>query len=412
MSRQNNFKNLTELDSQYFVGNKMIQRSTLTQGFWRNTMNRPESMTTTIHNSRISLHVQWLLVSLLLLTLAGCGNSVSNGVDPNGDSFVGAGSAQNLDPDQDLFWRNLHQPIFRQYCKTCHEPQGSGVGQFAHRTDIVLAYNESVGRVNRADPASSEFVTKVASGHNCWVLDVNSVPDCAASAALMTSAISNWVTVPDPQAEQNANEDDGNTTAQIDIVSLLQAPAAVAPVAEQIVLGVTPGADEANYNTYVYGPIISQHCQECHSENANQAQRQQPYFADTDLTVAFNAIVDNRKIDINTPDNSRVYLRLALDSHNCWTDCISDATSMEAAIQAWKDAIIANPAYTPPTVDGAGTTPLSNGLELGQGQVISGGDRYRRPAQRFPECLWARMPHRRPGCPSARSAKDWPDRSR
>lgn len=341
-------------------------------------MNRPESLFTTNRPGRVSHHLQWLLVSFLLLTLYGCGNSVSNGENPNGNSFVAVGSAQNLDPDQDLFWRNLHQPIFRQYCRTCHEPQGSGIGQFAHRTDIVLAYNESIGRINRADPAASLFVTKVASGHNCWDIDNDTIGDCAANAALIESAISNWVTVPDPQAEQDANQSDEDTTAQIDIVSLLATPPATPPVAEQIVLGVTPGADEANYNTYVYGPIISQYCQECHSENANQAQRQQPYFADTDLTVAFNAIVDNRKIDINTPANSRVYLRLAQDSHNCWSDCTSNAATMLSAIQAWKDAIIANPAYTPPTVNGAGTTPLSNGLELGQGQVISGGDRYRR----------------------------------
>jgi len=377
MSRKNNLMNSTELGSQKNCGSNMMQRTERTKSFWRNTMNRPERTTSAIHSSRVHQHLQWLLLSFLIAILYGCGNSVSNGENPNGNGVVVA-SAQNLTPDQDLFWRNLHQPIFRQYCKTCHEPGGSGVGQFAHRTDIVLAYNEAVGRVNRTTPASSQFVTKVAGGHNCWILDINDAPDCTASAAQLASAISNWVTVPDPAGEQAANESNSGTTAEIDIVSLLNTPPNAAPTAEQIVLGSTPGADEANYNTYVYGPIVSQHCQECHSENANQAQRQQPYFADTDLTVAFNAVVDNRKIDINTPSNSRVYLRLAQDSHNCWTDCTSNAASMLAAIEAWKTAIINNPGYTPPTVDGAGTTPISQGLALGQGQIISGGDRYRR----------------------------------
>jgi len=377
MSRKNKLIDITEPGSPADTGSNMMQRTERTQGFWRNTMNRPQRKITAAHKSLVHHHLQWLLLTFAFLILSGCGNSVSNGENPNGNGLTITG-AQNLTPDQDLFWRNLHQPIFRQYCKSCHEPGGSGVGQFAHRTDIVLAYDESVGRINRTSPASSLFVTKVAGGHNCWVLDTNNVPDCAASAAQLTSAISNWVTVPDPQAEQDANASDSGTTAEIDIVSLLTTPPDVTPTAEQIVLGVTPGADEANYNTYVYGPIISQHCQECHSENANQAQRQQPYFADTNLTVAFNAVVDNHKIDINTPANSRVYLRLAQDSHNCWTDCTSNAASMLAAIEAWKTAIINDPGYTPPVVDGSGTTPISQGLELGQGQIISGGDRYRR----------------------------------
>ncbi|WP_455375123.1 LamG domain-containing protein [Kaarinaea lacus] len=380
MSRAKIIKNLTELHPQSSHGDNMMQRTECTKGFWRNTMNRPDPITIANHSSRVSQHLQWLLLSLLLLTLYGCGNSVSNGQDPSGNNtFTGAGSTLNLTADQSAFWSNVHQPIFRQYCKTCHEPMGSGVGEFAHRTDIVHAYDESndvtSGRINRTDPASSLFVTKVASGHNCWVI-VNNLPDCTQSAAQLTSAISNWVNA-DP-AEVIADQSDSGTTAEIDIVSVLATPPDVAPVAEQIVLGVTPLADEANYNTYVYGPIISQHCQECHSEDANQQQRQTPYFADTNLTAAFNAVVDTRKIDINTPDNSRVYLRLLQDSHNCWTDCASNAATMLAAINAWKTAIISDAGYTAPQVDGDGVAPISQGLELGQGQIISGGDRYTR----------------------------------
>ena len=376
MSRIYKIENSIEFDSRLNSGNDTTHSI---KGFWRNTMNRPEPVTTTNNKLRVSQHLHWVFVPLLLLTLYGCGNSVSNGQNPAGNNtFSGAGSTLNLTADQSAFWSNVHQPIFRQYCKTCHEPLGSGVGEFSHRTDIVHAYNESVGRVNTADPASSLFVTKVASGHNCWII-VNNLPDCAQSAAQLTSAISNWVNA-DP-AQIAADDSDTGTTAEIDIVSILATPPDVAPVAEQIVLGVTPLADALNYDTYVYGPIVSQHCQNCHSENANQQQRQQPYFADTNLTTAFNAVVDNRKIDINTPANSRIYLRLLQDSHNCWTDCASNAATMLAAINAWKNAITSDVGYTQPTVDGAdpgSLYPFSQGLELGQGQIISGGDRYAR----------------------------------
>ena len=370
--------------AQLVNGDNMMQRI---KGFWRNTMNWSEILSTTNSNKRPAQYLQWLSVSLLLVTLYGCGNSVSNGVDPNsGSSPVGAGSTLNLTPDQSAFWRSLHQPIFRQYCKTCHEPGGSGIGEFSHRTDIVHAYGESVPRVDRNDPANSFFVTKVAGGHNCWVI-VNNQPDCAQSALQLASAISNWVNS-DP-AEIAADESDTATTEDIDIAARLLAPPDAAPVAEAIVLGITPGADEAAYASYIWGntsaPYVSAdandtpaNCGRCHSESAPQAQRQQPYFADSDLTVAFAALVDTRKIDINTPANSRMYLRLAQDSHNCWSDCTSNAATMLTAIENWKTAITTNPAYSQPIVDGEGTTPLSQGLELNQGQVISGGKRYDR----------------------------------
>lgn len=382
-------KNITELNSQSIFGNTLIQRTTCTQGFWRNTMNRLDPMTT-VNRYRVSHHLQWLLLTLLLLTLYGCGNSVSNGENPNGNGFVVLGNVQNLPPDVDLFWRNLHAPILRVYCDTCHEPGGNGNGQFAHRTDIELAYTQAVPNVDRTNPANSRFVTKVLGGngqqpHHCWVM-VNDIPDCAASAQQMTDAIRNWISVPDPVAEQEANTTEevlDPTSVLNDVVSLLQTPPDAAPAAEPIVLDTTDLADEGGYDTWVYGPIVSQYCQDCHSEDADQAQRQQPYFADTNLTSAFSALVETRKIDINTPSNSRLYKRLNEDSHNCWTDCATNAAAMLAAIEAWKNDITTGGSYVQPQIDGNDSNgipviPYSQGLELGQGQIISGGDRYRR----------------------------------
>jgi hypothetical protein len=118
-------------------------------------------------------------------------------------------------------------------------------------------------------------------------------------------------------------------------------------------------------------------CQNCHASDAPQAQRQQPYFADPDLTTAFDAVVENNKIDINNPSNSRLYLRLAQDAHNCWSDCQSDAATMLAAIEAWQSAIINGGSYQPPSVEGMQTPneTTSQALALDEGQVISGGSR-------------------------------------
>ncbi len=45
-------------------------------------------------------------------------------------------------------------------------------------------------------------------------------------------------------------------------------------------------------------------------------------------------------MDLDNPANSRFVLRLRNESHNCWTaSCAADADAMQAAIQAFADAV-------------------------------------------------------------------------
>ncbi|MCI0508135.1 MAG: LamG domain-containing protein [Gammaproteobacteria bacterium] len=340
-------------------------------------MNEPTHLAR-LTNTRTTRLMQLLGASLLLATLYGCGDSVQNSPQATPQAVANCGNA-----DECNFQDNLWAPILILQCGGCHGENGSGTGEFAHAISS-MAYPEANSRIDRTTPANSFLVTKVAGGHNCWV-QVAGETDCTESAARMASAINNWVNPSAPPPTSGGSGDLGS------VVSRLENPSVdVAPVAEQIILGSTAGALQGDYVRWIWGPnsnpFISANqdviapeipnCGRCHSENAPQAQRQQPYFADSDPLNAFNAVVETRKIDINNPENSRLYLRLAQDSHNCWSDCASNAVTMLAAIQGWKNEILSGD-FTPPVVEGTETTTLttSQGLQLDQGQVISGGSR-------------------------------------
>jgi cytochrome c553 len=333
-------------------------------------MNEPTRLTRSSNTAATRL----LGASLLVATLYGCGDSVQNSPQATPQAVANCGTT-----DECNFQDNLWAPILVLKCNGCHGENGSGTGEFAHAISS-LAYPEANSRIDRTTPANSFLVTKVAGGHNCW-MQVAGQTDCAESATRMTAAINNWVNpaVPPPTS---GGGDLGS------VASRLENPTVdVAPVAEQITLGSTDGALQGDYERWIWdttsGPYVSgdadstrPNCGRCHSESAPQAQRQQPYFADSNPENAFNAVVETRKIDINNPANSRMYLRLAQDSHNCWSDCAANAATMLTAIQGWKNEILSGN-FTPPPVQGTETTALttSQGLQLDQGQVISGGSR-------------------------------------
>jgi hypothetical protein len=124
-------------------------------------------------------------------------------------------------------------------------------------------------------------------------------------------------------------------------------------------------ADVADFVTWVHGPILTTYCAGCH--NSQSATAQQPYFAEADADVAFEAA--KPKMDINDPAASRFVIRLGNEFHNCWSaDCAADAAQMETAINNF-----------------AGTVPItqldpllvnSKALRLIDGTVASGGNRY------------------------------------
>jgi len=337
-------------------------------------------------NQPIKHTLYWLLAALLTATLYGCGDTVS----PTSTGPATSVQRTSFEPDVIAFDNKLRTPIFRQYCKGCHEPGGSGTGAFADKSDIENAYNHANSRIDRETIANSLIVQKVSNGHQCWPTS----NDCETSATSLTNAINAWV-----NTDADAISDGGTEDVQdIDVVARLEPPAnETDPTAEDIVLDSSDFDQQEQFVKFIYEstdpsvsgePNIAQYCSKCHSKNALQANQRKPYFAtEDDREFAFKEAIDNRKIDLNAPENSEMYKRL-VNQHNCWSgSCVADAQSMLTAITAWKNEITSEREASnapPPPVDGAESTanlntyPVSKALALNDGLILSGGKRYER----------------------------------
>ena len=178
-----------------------------------------------------------------------------------------------------------------------------------------MAYDAARTVANLLDPAASELVNRVASGHNCWL---SSNASCATS---MTGYIERWA--------QGASQSTSSVTLLPRSPQTLQ-NLKVAPVtyteaqSQSFDLRVSP---EVLYLTQTY-------CSNCHSGSSSTPQS--PYFGSDDVDIAYPALVS--KIDLANPANSRLVLRLE-GQHNCWSDCSSNAQEMQNAIQRFSDAL-------------------------------------------------------------------------
>ncbi len=89
----------------------------------------------------------------------------------------------------------------------------------------------------------------------------------------------------------------------------------------------------------VYPVLQKMTCVECHGD----ARINRPYFAVSDATAGWQALlIDSRKVNLENPDGSRIYIRLKNDLHNCKTsnadtDCNSEAVEILEAIVKWKE---------------------------------------------------------------------------
>ena len=83
-------------------------------------------------------------------------------------------------------------------------------------------------------------------------------------------------------------------------------------------------------------------CAGCHGAN------QIPTFAVADVMAAYNVVVSQQRVNLNAPAQSRIYLRPAVDRHNCGGDASCDriANDFLAAIQDWANQAAA--ALPPP----------------------------------------------------------------
>ncbi|HKJ21316.1 MAG TPA: LamG domain-containing protein, partial [Woeseiaceae bacterium] len=259
-----------------------------------------------------------LLASVVLAACGGGAETTTNPQAPIGgvsnDAPYSGPVARDADvlKFQQTFWSNARTS---SRCGSCHTPDGGQTPYFVRSDDINMAYDEAVLKIDRSQPSLSEFVTKVETGHNCWV------DDPGTCGAILTTWIENWV--------------GGDAAGGREII--LTAPDDKDPRATTIKSFPDTAAGPPSFETIVWQPYLRQHCSECHATDASPAQMQTPFHSDINVEVAYDAA--KPKIDLATPENSQLVTRLRAN-HNCWTnDCESDAQEMEDAIREYANLI-------------------------------------------------------------------------
>lgn len=283
------------------------------------------------------------LAAVAAFALAGCGGGADVTQNPNlsspGVSTYNGPNPRTADTQSFMsaLWQNV-RPDNR--CGSCHEAGGQAP-MFAREDDVNLAYDAANTVVDLTDPGASQMVAKVAGGHNCWLgSDGASLQACA---AILTTWIENW-----------AGASGAGGGRQI---------ALQAPTLKDVGASRSFPADPSIFASTVY-PVLQDYCTTCH--NSSAATPQQPFFADPDIAIAYDAA--KPKIDLDDPDNSRLVLRLRDEFHNCWSDCAANAAEMQAAIEAFQ-AQVPVTAVDPSLV-------VSKALALYDGTVASGGNRF------------------------------------
>lgn len=236
-------------------------------------------------------------------------------------------------------WDNLQGT---NRCGSCHGTNGQAP-TFVRSDDINLAYQQALPLVDLANPAESRLVIRVAGGHNCWLASTGACAD------IMTTWISAWASL---------TQSGGGRQIE------LTAP----PIFEP---GESRGfpEDPSLFATHVW-PVLQDHCDECHQ--ASSRTPQQPYFSSPQLSEAYAAA--RSKIDLNSPERSRLVVRLREEAHNCWapaggqTDCEASARVMEQAIARFRDAVPVEPFDA--------RLVASKALGLPHGIEAAGGNRF------------------------------------
>lgn len=275
-----------------------------------------------------------MLLLGLMVVLGGCGGGASTERSETGDegnvNQGQAGLPAYTGPDPQTEEQRLFKIYFYDVyratdsCGACHTNSGNGTGAFADSDNLISAYNVAVNYINRANPSSSEFVTKVATGHGgCNGLE-------ALCTADMTRAINGWL---------------GNIGSETTEIQLTAPNDHDITVTKQ--LPVTGSSDYSSvvtaFSNTVYPELIAYSCDGCH--NSDAATPQQPYFASSDLNEAYDAARSKIDIEDGVQDRaladalSRFVVRLRSEAHNCGGDCTTNATDMLAAIKAFEDLV-------------------------------------------------------------------------
>jgi hypothetical protein len=292
-----------------------------------------------------------LLASLIVAACGGGAQTTENLADTGGSNNGGTSATKppytgpapaNADVQNFRleFWEKARGT---DRCGSCHTPEGGQAPYFVRWDDVNLAYDEANLRIDRDQPSNSDFVTKVSSppvGHNCWV----DTPSTCGS--IMTTWIENWI---------------GFAAAGGRQIQLQ------APVNKDPSPSINFPDDTALFEQHLWrNDRLLQYCSGCHSSQAPTPQ--QPYFADADVNVAYEAV--KPKIDLDTPDNSRLVIRVRDEFHNCWNnDCVTSGQQMSTWVNDFVTGIGA-----PEPIDAALITSQQVGLF--DGTLATGGNRY------------------------------------
>jgi hypothetical protein len=290
--------------------------------------------------------------ALVLVTAVTACSSGSNGPSTSvlqqtsntstANAYTGpAASTADVTAFQINLWQNIR---VQNRCGGCHH-EGGQSPMFARSDDVNLAYQAVLPLINLSNPSQSTMVLKVGGGHNCWVADPN------ACAQTLLTWINNWL---------------GGGSASATSITL------VAPPIQSVGGSKTfPLNDSTGFQTYLWTPILTKYCVNCHTPTSATAQA--PYFAQSDPAQAYLAA--QAKINLNSPEKSRFYERLSEDLHHCWAttlggppDCPGSAAIMLTALQAYAGSIAST------NIDP--TLVVSKALSLTQGTIAAGGARY------------------------------------
>ncbi|MGH8166124.1 MAG: LamG domain-containing protein, partial [Woeseiaceae bacterium] len=276
------------------------------------------------------------------LALAGCGGGAGTtdnpitGVTPPATYSGPPPATEDVQSFKLNVWDNLQAS---NRCGGCHTDLVGQTPMFARHDDINLAYEAANTVVNLSQPSESRLVQRVGEAHNCWLSDNQACAD------IMTTWIEGWAGAAASGGRQ----------------IVLEPPVSTDPGSSKNYAN----ASEANFASLVHGPILTTYCAGCHSSQA--ATSQQPYFAEADVAVAYEAA--KPRMDLNAPADSRFVIRLGAEFHNCWDDnCAAAAAEMQAAIQAFADTV--------PISELDPTLVNSKALRIVDGTVASGGNRY------------------------------------
>ncbi|MDX1734956.1 MAG: LamG domain-containing protein, partial [Halioglobus sp.] len=263
-----------------------------------------------------------LLVALALsLALSACSGGSGGGgsereVNPEqggtgGGGFVYSGPAPATDEIQS-FKLAFYDPLVDDTrCGECHTPGKSGTPAFVDQGNVNQAWQHAKTIVNLQDPASSAAVSRVANGHNCWL----AAPQAATCAATIAGYIERWADAA------------GDSTQTINLTPRRPyQPAATRVLPPGYAEAQALGADLLANGQLL--ELLARYCEDCHSDTA--VIPQVPYFASADVEIAYAAL--RGKVDLISPARSRVVQRLAPEGHNCWSDCDSNAQTLQSAV--------------------------------------------------------------------------------